>query len=122
MSDMTADDMRARMILRICDGERERVTPASIPVVEQAFAPGVALRTGTEISLVEGDGWLVALAIGAAETPGSDGTEQFLLTSAEGNDAALTGLVGRREALQRFREFVFASAPALTEQFNRRSA
>jgi len=122
VTDMTADDIRGRMILRICDGERERITPASIDLVEQAFAPGMALRIGTEISLVEGDCWLVALAIGASESPTGGGTEEFLLTSANGNDAALTGPLGRREVLQRFREFVGASVAELHEHCNRRSA
>jgi hypothetical protein len=122
VTDMTTDDMRGRMILRICDGERERITPASIEVVEQAFASEAAIRIGTEISLVEGDCWLVALAIGASEAPTGRGTEEFLLTSANGNDAAMTGPVGRREVLQRFREFVRASVAELHEHCNRRSA
>jgi hypothetical protein len=48
------------MNLRICDGERERRVPASVELVEQAFASGVPIREGTEITLVEGERWLAA--------------------------------------------------------------
>lgn len=122
MTGMTADDIRGRMILRICDGERERITPASLDGVEQAFAADVAIRMGTEISLVEGDCWLVAVAIGTSDGFEGGGTEEFLLTSANGNDAALSGPVDRREVVHRFREFVRASIAELHEHCNRRSA
>ena len=35
------------MNLRICDGEGERRVPASVELVEQAFASGVPIREGT---------------------------------------------------------------------------
>jgi hypothetical protein len=96
--------------LRICDGEgRERTVAASVIAVEQAFAPGVALRAGTEISLTDGQGTLVALAFG---TPGADASGQvaeFLLSSFNGEHAALSGPVSRSEVLRRFRQFVLAS-------------
>jgi hypothetical protein len=40
------------MRLRVCDGERERVTPATVELVEEAFAPGVAVRDGFEIARI----------------------------------------------------------------------
>jgi hypothetical protein len=98
------------MNLRICDGERERIGPASMEVVEQAFAPGMPIRQGTEISLADGDRWLTAVPLDAREAGTSGETEEFLLMSASGDGAALSGPVGRSEALQRFREFVLAGA------------
>jgi hypothetical protein len=98
------------MYLRICDGERERIGPASMRAVEQAFAPGVPMLPGTEISLADGDRWLTAVPLDAREGGTSGETEEFLLMSASENGAALSGPVGRSEALQRFREFVLARA------------
>jgi hypothetical protein len=49
------------MRLRICDGERERIAPPSIEMVEQAFAAGASLPRGTEITLTDGERWLTAL-------------------------------------------------------------
>jgi hypothetical protein len=51
------------MNLRVCDGEREQRVPASVELVEQAFASGVRIREGTETTLVEGERWLAALAV-----------------------------------------------------------
>jgi hypothetical protein len=102
------------MNLRICDGERERVVPASVELVEQAFAPGVPIRPGTEISLADGDRWLAVTALGAGETGTGSEAEEFLLMSGNGDGAALSGPVGRSEVLRRFREF--------TDNLNRRSA
>jgi uncharacterized protein YbjT (DUF2867 family) len=98
------------MKFRICDGLQERVVPASIEVVEQVFAPGVPMRPGTEISLVDGERSLVAIALGTPSTGGDDDREEFLLTSTHRADAALSGPVGRREVLRRCREFVLARA------------
>jgi hypothetical protein len=101
------------MRLRICDGERERIALPSIEMVEQAFAPGAALRRGTEISLADGERWLTALPVGAPDGGVDDDAEKFLLLAGTGESAELTGPVGRREALRRFREFVQASGPSL---------
>lgn len=38
------------MKLRICDGEHESIVPASLEMVEQAFATGPPVRIGTEIA------------------------------------------------------------------------
>ena len=42
------------MKLRICDGEHESVVPASLEMVEQAFAAEISVRIGTEISVGPG--------------------------------------------------------------------
>jgi hypothetical protein len=98
------------MNLRICDGEGERIWPASVEVVEQAFAPSVRMRMGTEISLADGERWLAAVALGAREGGTGGETERFLLTNANGDNATLSDPVGRGEALRRFREFLLARA------------
>jgi hypothetical protein len=38
------------MKLRICDGEHESIVPASLEMVEQAFATRTPVRIGTEIT------------------------------------------------------------------------
>ena len=100
------------MNLRICDGERERRVPASLELVEQAFAPGVSIREGSEITLVEGERWLAALAVtGSAASTGED-TGEFLLSGATGEAADPSGRVGRTEVLRQFRQFVLSSVGA----------
>jgi hypothetical protein len=96
------------MNLRICDGERERIVPASIEVVEQAFATGVPMHPGTEITAADGERWLVALAFGSPVAGRGGEAEEFLLSGDGGENGASTGRVSRREALRRFREFVLA--------------
>ena len=103
------------MKLRICDGVVERVVPASSEVVDQAFVPGAPWGAGTEVSLAVGQRSLVAVALGARE-PGGDGdSEEFLLTSADGDAATVCGPVERREALRRFQHFFQAAGGAEPE-------
>jgi hypothetical protein len=95
------------MNLRICDTGRERIAPASLELVERTFAPGASMNDGTEITLAEGERWLAAIAIGTAGA-----ADEFLLSGAVGEAAPVSSRVARSEALQRFREFVLASAQA----------
>jgi hypothetical protein len=97
------------MNLRICDGERERILPASLRVVEQAFAPAIAIREGTEISLANQQRSLVALAIGSPADV-AEGSESFLLSTISAESAVLSGPLSRREALHRFREFLLGES------------
>lgn len=94
------------MKLRICDGEHERIVPASIEMVEQVFAPAVTFRMGTEITLADGGRWLVALALEPPAPRLGQESEQFLLSGGTGGTAVLSGRLGRSEVLRRFREFV----------------
>jgi hypothetical protein len=98
------------MNLRICDGEQERRVPASVELVEQAFAPGVPIREGTEITLVDGERWLAALAVSGPAGTG-EAAGEFLLSGATG-EAEPSGRVGRSEVLRRFRQFVLTSVGA----------
>ena len=98
------------MNLRICDGERERKVPASVELVEQAFAPGVSIREGTEITLVEGERWLAALAVSAPAAGTGEEAAEFLLSGATGEPTEPSGRVGRTEVLRQFRQFVLTRA------------
>lgn len=100
------------MNFRICNGVRERIVPASIEVVEQAFAPEVAIQEGTEITLADGERWLAALALGAPSGVVSGESGEFLLSGESGEGTPASGRAGRSEILRRFREFVLASAKA----------
>ena len=102
--------------LRICDGEGERILAAAVPVLEQVFAPRLEVRPGTEISLADADRTLVALALGRPE-PGANGEAgEFLLSRVNGEHAALSGPVSRREALRLFREFISLAASETTQE------
>ena len=89
------------MILRICDNGREQIVPASLELVERAFAPDTPIADGTEITLAEGERWLTALAVGVPGGPG-----EFLLSGAIGETATVSGQAGRSDALRRFRDFL----------------
>jgi hypothetical protein len=91
------------MNFRVCDSGREHVMPASIELVEQAFAPDATIRDATEISLADGERWIAAVAVGASGGPG-----EFLVTGADGDLATPSGRMARGEALRRFREFMSA--------------
>ena len=74
------------MQLRICDGGRESVLPASMEIVEQAFALSMPLRIGTEITVAHGGRWLAALAL----EPGSSGRVR-----SHSNSCCQAGMPGR---------------------------
>jgi hypothetical protein len=95
------------MKLRVCDAGRERIVPTSVDLVERTFAPSAVIKDGTEITLTEGERWLAAIVIGAA-----DAADEFLLSGAVGEAAPVSSRVTRSEALRQFREFVLASAQA----------
>jgi hypothetical protein len=102
------------MKLRICDGGRERIVPASIEMVEQAFASSAPFRVGTEITLADGDRWLAALALEVEVSRPSEESTQFLLSGGSSDRAVLTGRLGRSEVLRRFRDFIREGAASVT--------
>ncbi len=95
------------MILRVCDGGRERIEPATAELVERVFAPEAPIADGTEITLADGDRWLTAVAVGAPGSPA-----ELLLSGAEGDAATVSGAVARSHALRLFREFMAARGSA----------
>ena len=73
------------MKLRICDGEHESIVPASLEMVEQAFAADTSVRIGTEITLADGSRWLAALALEPpAPRPGEEPLQFLLSGGSEG--------------------------------------
>ena len=95
--------------LRICDGNGERIVPASVTAVELAFDPDAAIRAGTEISVTGGEVSLVAVALETHETNTGGEVVQFMLSSISGEHASLAGPLGRSEALRQFRQFVLTA-------------
>jgi hypothetical protein len=105
--------------LRVCDGEGERIVDASTSLMEQAFAPTVFTRPGTEISLSDGTQILVALFLGRPESTTGAQTGEFLLSRVNGEHASLSGPVTRQEALRQFCEFMIADIPGNVQQERR---
>jgi hypothetical protein len=97
------------MRLRVCDGNGERILPASVTAVERVFAPGVAIPAGTEISLTAGGVSLVAVALETREADVERESAPFRLLSVNREHASLGGPVSRIEALRQFREFVLTT-------------
>ncbi|HEX7337568.1 MAG TPA: hypothetical protein VF252_10210 [Gemmatimonadales bacterium] len=89
------------MRLRICDGERERTAPASLELVQEAFAQH-PVGEGHEIALADGARWLAAVAV--LKQPG--GEVEYVVSGETGNEAPISGRLSRSEAVQRFREFL----------------
>jgi hypothetical protein len=89
------------MKLRVCDGERERTAPASLELVEEAFAQN-PISDGHEIALADGERWIAAVAV--LKPP--DGEAEFLVSGETRNEVPLSGRTSRSEALQRFRYFL----------------
>jgi hypothetical protein len=94
------------MRFRICDNGRERITPATMQLIEQTFAPEAPINEGTEITMADGERWLAAIAVGFAGEGG-----EFLVSSGP-EESAPAGRIARDAALRCFREFLLASAPA----------
>ena len=99
------------MKLRICDGDHDFVVPASLETVEQAFAAGVAVRIGTEITLADGPRWLAALALEPPAPRAGEEPLQFLLSGGTSGRAVVTGRLGRSEVLRRCRAFIEETEP-----------
>jgi hypothetical protein len=97
--------------LRICDGERESIVPASIEMLEQAFASVEPVRIGTEITLADGPRWLAALALEPPTPRPGEEPLQFLLSGGTSGRAVVSGRLGRTEVLRRFRAFLEESEP-----------
>jgi len=100
------------MKLRISDSEHETIVPASLETVEQAFAAGIAVRIGTEITLADGPRWLAALALEPPAPRAGEEPLQFLLSGGTRGHAVVTGRLGRSEVLRRFRAFIEETEPA----------
>ena len=92
------------MRLRICDGEFQRILPASRELLEEAFGPTSAAAPGTEITLADGDRWLSATVL--ALTEGA----VYLMAGRAGLGVIVMGRTPWDDARQQFREFFAAEA------------
>ena len=99
------------MRLRICDGDGERILPASVTAVERLFARGAAIRAGTEISVTSGEVSLVAVAFDTREADAQGEVVQFMLSSVSAEHASLAGPLRRSEVLRLFRQFILTAMP-----------
>ena len=106
-------------LLRICDGDGERIVPASVTAVELVFDPGAAIPAGTEISLTGGEVSLVAVALETHEADTEAEVVQFMLLSISGEHASHAGPLRRSEALRQFRQFVLTALPETAGQNER---
>jgi hypothetical protein len=102
----------AAMKLRICVGEQESIVPASLDMVERAFAAETAVRIGTEITLADGARWLAALALEPPTPRAGEEPLQFLLSGGTSGRAVVSGRLGRSEVLRRFRAFLEEAEPS----------
>ncbi len=89
------------MTLRICDNGTRRFLPASPEAVEATFTTGAFLGNGTEITLADGDRWLMAFVVGRQGDPG-----EFFLSGYAGGTWVKSDRVSRSEALRQFRLFL----------------
>ena len=107
------------MKLRICDGNGERILPASVTALERVFAPGVPITAGTEISLTAEGVSLVAVALDSHEADAKGEAGQFRLMIVNPEHASLAGPLSRSEALRQFRQFVLTVLPETMGQNER---
>jgi hypothetical protein len=88
------------MRLRICDGEIERVVPATREVVEEAFAPSTAAAPGTEITLIDGELWLSATVLALTEAA------VYMMSGGRGMGVIVMGRTRWDSARRQFRDFL----------------
>jgi hypothetical protein len=88
------------MKIRVCDGEFERILPASRELLEDAFGPAAAAAPGTEITLSDGDRWLSATVLALTEAA------VYLMAGGSGIGIIAMGRTGWDDARQQFRDFL----------------
>jgi hypothetical protein len=87
------------MRLRICDGESERVVPATRELVEEAFSPTTA-TPGTEITLTDGELWLSATVLALTEAA------VYMMSGGRGMGVIVMGRTRWDSARRQFRDFL----------------
>lgn len=88
------------MRLKICDGEFERILPASRKVIDEAFGPVTAAAPGTEITLTNGERWLSATVLALTERA------VYLMAGGAGIGVIAMGRTRWGDAQQQFRDFL----------------
>jgi hypothetical protein len=92
------------MRLRICDGEVERVVPATRELVEEAFSPATAAAPGTEITLTDGDLWLSATVLAETEAAA------YMMSGGRGMGVIVMGRTRWDSARRQFSDFLARSS------------
>jgi hypothetical protein len=88
------------MKLRICNGEFERIMPATRELLDEILAPGSAAGPGTEITLVADDRWLSATVLPLTQL------SVYLMSGGPGVGVISMGSTPWQEARQQFRTFL----------------
>jgi hypothetical protein len=88
------------MRLRICDGEFERIVPATREVVEEAFSPATAASPGTEITLTDGTLWLSATVLALTDAA------VYMMSGGQGMGVIVMGRTRWDSARRQFRDFL----------------
>jgi hypothetical protein len=92
------------MRLRICDGEFERIVPASHELLDEAFGPATAAAPGTEITLADGNHWLSATVLPLTERAA------YLMSGGAGIGVIAMGRTPWDDARRQFRDFLARGA------------
>jgi hypothetical protein len=92
------------MKLRICNGEFERIMPATRELVDEILAPGSAAGPGTEITLAAGDRWLSATVLPLTDLA------VYLMSGGHGVGVIWLGATPWPDARQQFRAFLAQGA------------
>ena len=92
------------MRLRICDGEFERILPATHERLDEAFGPAMAATPGTEITLSDGDIWLSATVLALTEAA------VYMMSGGRGMGVIVMGRTNWETARRQFRDFLAREA------------
>ena len=93
------------MRLRVCNGEFERILPATSELLDEAFSPATAAAPGTEITLSNETLWLSATVLALTEAG------VYLMSGGRGMGVIVMGRTGWDAARREFHKFL-AKAPA----------
>ena len=93
------------MRLRICDGEFERILPATQQRLDEAFGPTSAAAPGMEITLTDGELWLSATVLALTEAA------VYMMSGGRGMGVIVMGRTQWEIARRQFRDFLAREAP-----------
>ncbi|HEX3274528.1 MAG TPA: hypothetical protein VHR43_06705 [Gemmatimonadales bacterium] len=88
------------MRLRVCDGEFERIYPATAARLREIFAPGALPAPGTEITLAAAERWLSATVLPLTE----DGV--YLMAGGPGLGVIVMGRTAWADAIRQYHAFL----------------
>jgi len=92
------------MRLRICDGEFERILPATQQRLDEAFGPASAAAPGMEITLTDGELWLSATVLALTEAA------VYMMSGGRGMGVIVMGQTKWEIARRQFRDFLALEA------------